>query len=325
MLWSGGQVTERAFCVLAPNPGPMTLDGTNTWVLLEPGATEAVVIDPGPLDDDHLQRVCRVVADRGARVTDTILTHGHHDHAEAAPRFAELTGSRVRAVGRGHDDLRDGDTITTGGLDLRVVATPGHTGDSMSFVLGADHALLTGDTVLGRGTTVVAHPDGELAAYLDSLDRLATLAGGGDVTTILPGHGPVVPDAAAMVEFYRVHRRARLEQVRQALLDGAAGEADPVEGVLTRVYAEVLHEVCREAVDELEARLAVARLGRREDGGRPGRVAVADTERRRGLAREVVRHDYEGPRGHVPMPERGAAHGAVADLEEDPPTIGLGG
>lgn len=85
MLWSGGQVTERAFCVLAPNPGPMTLDGTNTWVLLEPGATEAVVIDPGPLDDDHLQRVCRVVADRGARVTDTILTHGHHDHAEAAP------------------------------------------------------------------------------------------------------------------------------------------------------------------------------------------------------------------------------------------------
>ena len=263
MLWSGGQVTERAFCVLAPNPGPMTLDGTNTWVLLEPGATEAVVIDPGPLDDDHLQRVCRVVADRGARVTDTILTHGHHDHAEAAPRFAELTGSRVRAVGRGHDDLRDGDTITTGGLDLRVVATPGHTGDSMSFALGADHALLTGDTVLGRGTTVVAHPDGELAAYLESLERIAALTGNGSVTTILPGHGPTVPDAGAMVAYYRTHRAERLEQVRQALADGAAGmgadlaavRGDPVDGVLERVYADVPREVWPAARMSIRAQL----------------------------------------------------------------------
>mgnify|MGYP000848514628 FL=1 len=255
MLWSGGQVTERAFCVLAPNPGPMTLDGTNTWVLLEPGATEAVVIDPGPLDDDHLQRVCRVVADRGARVTDTILTHGHHDHAEAAPRFAELTGSRVRAVGRGHDDLRDGDTITTGGLDLRVVATPGHTGDSLSFALGADHALLTGDTVLGRGTTVVAHPDGELAAYLESLERIAALTGNGSVTTILPGHGPTVPDAGAMVAYYRTHRAERLEQVRQALADGAALDSDPVEGVLERVYADVPREVWPAARMSIRAQL----------------------------------------------------------------------
>lgn len=90
--WAGGQVTERAHCVLAPNPGPMTLDGTNTWVLLEPGGTEAVVIDPGPLDEGHLARVVDTVASMGARVTETILTHGHHDHAEAAPRFAEPHG-----------------------------------------------------------------------------------------------------------------------------------------------------------------------------------------------------------------------------------------
>ena len=139
-LWSGGQVTERAHCVLAPNPGPMTLDGTNTWVLIEPGSTEALVIDPGPLDESHLQRVCHLVADQGARVTQTILTHGHHDHAEGAPRFAELTGSAIRAVGRGHDGLSDGDTIRAGGLELRVVATPGHTSDSLSFALAADHA-----------------------------------------------------------------------------------------------------------------------------------------------------------------------------------------
>ncbi|WP_353952424.1 MBL fold metallo-hydrolase [Knoellia sp. S7-12] len=253
--WTGGQITARAHCVLAPNPGPMTLDGTNTWVLLEPGSTEAIVIDPGPLDEQHLQRVCRVVADAGARVTHTILTHGHADHAEAAPRFAELTGSRVRAVGRGHDDLADGDVIRAGSLEIRVVATPGHTSDSVSFALAADHTLLTGDTILGRGTTVVAHPDGELTAYLASLKRLADLTGNGEVTSILPGHGPVVPDAAAMVAFYRTHRQERLEQVRQALTDGASREADPVEGVLTRVYADVPREVWPAARMSIRAQL----------------------------------------------------------------------
>lgn len=253
--WHGGQITTRAHCVLAPNPGPMTLDGTNTWVLLEPGSTEAVVIDPGPLDEGHLKRVCRVVADAGARVTETILTHGHHDHAEAAPRVAELTGSRIRALGRGHDDLGDGDVVTTGGLELRVVATPGHTSDSLSFALPSDHALLTGDTVLGRGTTVVAHPDGELAAYLSSLERIAELTGNGEVTGILPGHGPALGDAAAVVAFYRTHRQERLEQVRQALADGAAQEADPVEGVLTRVYADVPQEVWPAARLSIRAQL----------------------------------------------------------------------
>jgi glyoxylase-like metal-dependent hydrolase (beta-lactamase superfamily II) len=253
--WAGGDVTPRATCVLAPNPGPMTLDGTNTWVLLEPGSTEAVVVDPGPLDEAHLRAVLDVVEARGAHVALTVLTHGHLDHAEAAPRFAELTGCRVRAVGGGHDDLADGDVVTTGGLDLRVVATPGHTSDSVSLALPADHALLTGDTVLGRGTTVVAHPDGELAAYLASLERIRALTGDGTVATILPGHGPLVPDAAAMVAFYRVHRAERLEQVRQALADGAAVEDDPVEGVLRRVYAEVPEPVWPAARMSIRAQL----------------------------------------------------------------------
>jgi glyoxylase-like metal-dependent hydrolase (beta-lactamase superfamily II) len=233
----------------------MTLDGTNTWVLLEPGSTQAVVIDPGPLDEGHLAAVLQAVEERGARVAETVLTHAHHDHAAAAPRFAELTGTRVRAVGRGHDDLGDGDVLTTGGLELRVVATPGHTSDSISFALPADHALLTGDTVLGRGTTVVAHPDGELAAYLGSLDRIRALTGDGSVASILPGHGPAVPDAAAMVEFYRVHRAQRLQQVRQALADGAADEDDPVEGVLRRVYAQVPSDVWPAARLSIRAQL----------------------------------------------------------------------
>jgi len=233
----------------------MTLDGTNTWVVMEEGAPEAIVIDPGPLHEGHLAEVIRVVESRGARVAETILTHGHLDHSEAGPRFGELTGARVRAVGRGHDDLGDGDVVSAAGLDLRVVATPGHTSDSISFALEADHALLTGDMILGRGTTVVAHPDGELAAYLASLERIRGLTGGGQVTSILPGHGPVVPDAAAMVEFYRVHRAERLEQVRTARAAGAAVEDDPVEGVLRRVYAEVPESVWPAARLSIRAQL----------------------------------------------------------------------
>lgn len=249
--WAGGEITPHATCVLAPNPGPMTLDGTNTWIVMAPGSTAALVIDPGPDDESHLQSVCRVVTDRGARVTTTILTHAHLDHSAGAPRFAELTGSVVRPIGRGHADLADGSVVRAAGVELRVVATPGHTADSLSFVLDADHALLTGDTVLGRGTTVVAHPDGELAAYLDSLERLQALTGAG-VATILPGHGPVVPDASALVAYYRAHRAERLEQVRQALADGADG----VDGVLERVYADVPRDVWPAARLSIAAQLA---------------------------------------------------------------------
>ena len=254
--WAGGQITPRARCVLAPNPGPMTLDGTNTWVLLEPGATSAIVIDPGPDAPGHLDAICRAATERGARIELIVLTHDHLDHAEGAQDLATRTGAGIRAVGPGHADLADGDLLTVGGLEVRVVATPGHTSDSISFTLAADHALLTGDTVLGRGTTVVAHPDGELTAYLESLERIARLTGDGTVTTILPGHGPVVPDARAMVEFYRHHRRQRLDQVRAALADGAGAEPDPVEGVLRRVYAEVPEEVWPAARLSIRAQLA---------------------------------------------------------------------
>jgi glyoxylase-like metal-dependent hydrolase (beta-lactamase superfamily II) len=237
--WAGGVVSERATCVLAPNPGPLTLDGTNTWVLAEPGSQECVVVDPGPLHEPHLAAVLDVVAARGLRVASTLLTHSHSDHAESASRFAELTRAPVRALGRGHDDLGDGDRVLVGGLELAVVATPGHTGDSLSFVLPADGSLLTGDTVLGRGTTVVAWPDGELAAYLSSLERLERMAGAGAVTTILPGHVPTLPDAAGVLRMYLQHRGERLEQVRVA----AAEVGEDADAVVERVYVDVPREV----------------------------------------------------------------------------------
>jgi glyoxylase-like metal-dependent hydrolase (beta-lactamase superfamily II) len=237
--WVGGEVTSRATCVLAPNPGVMTLEGTNTWVLMEPGSALCFVVDPGPLDEQHLQRVLDVVALRGARVGLTLLTHGHADHAGSAGRFGELTDAPVRAIGTGHEGLSDGDRLTVGGLDLAVVATPGHTGDSLSFLLAAENALLTGDTIMGHGTSVVAWPDGELAAYLWSLQRIEAMTGSREVTQILPGHGPTVPDAAGVVRYYLEHRLERLEQVRAAVAVGAA----EVDAVIEMVYADVAHEL----------------------------------------------------------------------------------
>ena len=196
-----------------------------------------------------------VVARRGARVALTLLTHGHADHAESAGRFGELTGAPVRAIGAGHDGLGDGDRLTVDGLDLVVVATPGHSGDSLSFLLAAENALLTGDTILGRGTAVVAWPDGELAAYLSSLERIEAMTGSREVTRILPGHGPTVPDAAGVVRYYLDHRAQRLEQVRAAVADGGAD----VQRVLEAVYSDVPRELWPAARLSVQAQLAYLR------------------------------------------------------------------
>ncbi|GAA3147340.1 MBL fold metallo-hydrolase [Streptomyces rameus] len=234
-----GPATERAVNVLAPNPSAMTLDGTNTWIVAEPDSDLAVVIDPGPLDDHHLRNVVDTAEKAGKRIALTLLTHGHPDHAEGAARFAELTATRVRALDPalrlGAEGLAGGDVITVGGLELRVVPTPGHTADSLSFHLPADRAVLTGDTVLGRGTTVVAHPDGRLGDYLDSLRRLRSLTVDDGVHTVLPGHGPVLEDAQGAVEFYLAHRAHRLAQVETAVENGHSSPAE----VVAHVYADV--------------------------------------------------------------------------------------
>jgi glyoxylase-like metal-dependent hydrolase (beta-lactamase superfamily II) len=262
----GGPATTRATCVLAPNPGPMTLDGTNTWVLAEPGSDTAVVIDPGPHHEAHLRAVLDTVAATGRRVGVTLLTHGHADHAEGAGRFAEMSSSHVRALDPAHrlgdEGLAEGDVVDVGGLVVRVVATPGHSGDSVSFLLPADDALLTGDTVLGRGTTVVAHPDGRLGDYLNSLHRLRQLAEASGAATVLPGHGPVLPDAVGVLDHYLAHRAERLAQVEAAVVAGAVTPRDVVE----TVYADVDRSLWPAA--ELSVRAQLDYL--RERGAVPG-------------------------------------------------------
>ncbi len=232
-----GSGTERARCVLAPNPSPMTLDGTNTWVIAEPGSPAAVVIDPGPQDEGHLRRVRGVACAGDRRVALIVLTHGHLDHSAGAARLAAMTGAPVMALDPAHrlgsEGLAAGDVLTAAGCELRIVATPGHSADSVSLLLDADSALLTGDTVLGRGTTVIG-PDGTLGDYLRTLDGLKSLAESAGLRTLLPGHGPVLADPAGVLGYYIAHRQERLEQIRAAL---AAGARTPAE-IVAVVYGD---------------------------------------------------------------------------------------
>ena len=261
--WSGGPLNERVTCRLCPNPGPMTLDGTNTWIISAPGADEAVVIDPGPLHEDHLQRVLADVAERGARVGLVLVTHGHLDHAESLDRFSELTGAPVHGNCSGAQPIGADEVFEVGGVRISNVPTPGHTMDSLCFLLEEDGILFTGDTILGRGTTVVAHPDGQLAPYLASLATLGELAGRGEVTTLAPGHGPVVRDAARKVADYVAHRRERLEQVRSACRGRAElPRPELADAVVASVYADVPRDVWPAARQSVLAQLDFLRLGR---------------------------------------------------------------
>lgn len=253
--WTGGPLNERVTCTLCPNPSPMTLEGTNTWILSAPGAAEAVVIDPGPLDEEHLQRVLSDVAARGARVGLVLFTHEHWDHAESLPRVRELTGAPLRGNIEGAEPVHDGEVLEVGGLRVRVVLTPGHTMASVCFLLEGDGILFTGDTILGRGTTVVAHPDGQLSAYLDTLEKIAELTSG-EVSTLAPGHGPVLTDAAATVQQYADHRQQRLAQVRAAIVgQEQLPRPELADVVVTRVYADVPREVWPAAQQSVLAQL----------------------------------------------------------------------
>jgi glyoxylase-like metal-dependent hydrolase (beta-lactamase superfamily II) len=253
-----GSGTERALCVLAPNPSPMTLDGTNTWVVSEPGSGCVVVIDPGPDDEGHLRRVLEAAEAGDRRVARIVLTHGHDDHSGGAVRFAELSGAPVAALDPAHrlgsEGLADGDVLTAAGCELRVIGTPGHSPDSVSLLLAADGALLTGDTVLGRGTTVIGQ-DGGLSDYLRTLDELRALADSAGLRTLLPGHGPLLDDPAGVLDYYIAHRRERLEAIRAAL---AAGARTPAE-VVAIVYADVDRALWPAAEASVRAQLAYLR------------------------------------------------------------------
>src|ERR1700734_2809436 len=221
-------VTDTASVLLANNPGLMTLEGTNTWVLRGPGSDEVVVVDPGPDDDEHIAKLAGV-----GRIALVLISHRHGDHTDAIDKLVDLTGAPVRSAGSGFlrglsAELIDGEVIDAAGLRITVGATPGHTADSLSFVL--DDAVLTADTVLGRGTTVIDNEDGSLADYLESLQRLRGLG----QRTVLPGHGPDLANVEAVTSGYLAHREQRLEQGRSALR--TLGDEATTGQVVAHVY-----------------------------------------------------------------------------------------
>jgi glyoxylase-like metal-dependent hydrolase (beta-lactamase superfamily II) len=225
------EVSPVASVLLENNPSTMTLEGTNTWVLRAPGAAGSVVVDPGYEDPDHLGRIAAT-----GPVELIVLTHHHSDHAEGAPWLAERVDAPVRAFaaqrGGGATPFRHDDVITAGGLEMQVLHTPGHTADSVTLRCdndGRSH-LLTGDTVLGTGTTVLS----DLGAYLRSLRTLRALPPG---ALGLPGHGPELADLPATALAYAEHRQRRLDQVRNALR--VLGPDATPRQVVEVVYAEV--------------------------------------------------------------------------------------
>ncbi len=240
-------VTETASVLLCDNPGIMTLDGTNTWVLQGPGSKELVVVDPGPDDDTHLDRLAAL-----GPIPLVLISHKHGDHTDGIDKLVDRTGAVVRSVGSGFlrglgGPLADGEVIDAAGLRITVMATPGHTADSVSFLL--DDAVLTADTVLGHGTTVIDDEDGSLRDYLESLHRLQGLGH----RTVLPGHGPDLPDLAAVSAMYLSHREERLDQIRAALRE--LGEDAGARQIVEHVYTDVDQKLWDAAEKSVQAQL----------------------------------------------------------------------
>jgi glyoxylase-like metal-dependent hydrolase (beta-lactamase superfamily II) len=249
----------RVIRVLAPNPGPFTLEGTNTWIL---GSGPTVVIDPGPDEPSHVA----AVAAEAAPVIAILVTHAHPDHLPAAAALAARVNAPVRAFqpGEGRQAIRDKDVVEVDGSKVTAIHAPGHTPDHLVF--WSDGALFTGDAVLGRGTSIIDPPEGDLAAYLRSLSRMLELG----PRVIYPGHGPVVFDAEAKLQEYLSHRAMREEQVLAALGRGPAGPADLVPAIYADTPSE-LHPIAERQV--------LAHLLKLEKEGAVVRTGVGRTER----------------------------------------------
>jgi glyoxylase-like metal-dependent hydrolase (beta-lactamase superfamily II) len=220
--------------VVAANPGPYTGPGTNTWILGDPPA--CVVIDPGPDDEDHLAAVERRLGSMA--VGAVLLTHSHADHEAGAERFAARHQTRVLR----HPELADGDVVRVASSSVTALHTPGHAPDHLCFWLPDDRVLFTGDLILGRGSSMVSYPEGDVAAYLRSLERIAAL----EPRVLFPGHWDPVSDAASKIDEYHRHRLERERLLVDELRQGGAGTA---QELTLRVYAAEL---------EADSRLAPA-------------------------------------------------------------------
>jgi glyoxylase-like metal-dependent hydrolase (beta-lactamase superfamily II) len=209
--------------VVAPNPGPYTGPGTNTWIV-EAGPV-LVVIDPGPDDESHLAAINQRLA--GATVGVVLVTHAHPDHLPLADRLARAHHASVKR----YPELGDREVVRVGTLNVTALFTPGHSADHLCFWLADDHALFTGDLILGRGSSMVTYPEGDVAAYLQSLDKVAALK----PRMLFPGHWDPVENAMQKIEEYRAHRLEREAQILHEVTRDSGTAAE----LTRRVYGEL--------------------------------------------------------------------------------------
>lgn len=255
---------SRPTVLLAPNPSVLTGAGTNTYLCGD--GDDLVCIDPGPDDRGHLEAILGSVGSR--RLATILLSHSHPDHRPLAAALAARTGAEVRALDpeRGDDGARplgDGERVTVGAMTLEAVATPGHAADHLCFLDPDTRALYSGDHILGGMTTVVAPPDGDMTAYMASLERVRELR----PSVIHPGHGPRVDDASALIDEYLAHRREREAQVAAAARerDGAVAPMELVP-VIYAAYPESLWPFAAMSVQAHLDKLVREGRARRETG-----------------------------------------------------------
>ncbi len=264
------RLTPRIRRVLARNPGPFTFAGTGTFIVGN-GASVAV-IDPGPDDAGHLAALLKAV--EGETVTAVLVTHGHADHLPLARPFAQAVGAPVLGhVAVAPDTvLGDGDEVPGDGWTLRAVATPGHAAEHLAFALPDENALFSGDHVMGWSTSVVSPPEGDMDAYMDSLERV--IAGNYDI--LWPTHGGPVTDPLPFLEALKAHRLERDRQVLDQLAQGTASALDMVPAL----YAGIDRALWPAAAQSLLAHLI--RLDRRGDVIASGEPSAATTYQLRG-------------------------------------------
>ena len=227
--------------ITAPNPGPFTLDGTQTYLL-----GETAVLDPGPNIASHIEAIRAALP----RLDTILITHRHGDHAPAAEPLQAATGARIIAPRNvlDHVDRRvsGGEMLDIGGTRVEVIATPGHTNEHVCY-LTEDGDLFTGDTILGTGTTAIFPPDGHMGDYLRSLHTLRAR----EPKRIYPAHGPIREDAVSLIDEYITHRLEREQQVLEAVRAGATS----VAAMRARIYPELDPRLHGAAEIQLEAHL----------------------------------------------------------------------
>lgn len=245
-------MSARVRCVLSENGSSLTFQGTNTWILSEPGFTSCVVVDPGPGDGLHIAMVRDSLDACGLHARAILLTHGHVDHAEGAARLSLETGAPVYS--RDAENLDDGVLSFDGGVSVEVISLPGHSSDSIGICFPRDASILTGDTIFEKSTTLIDWPDGSLSEYLATLERLRSLADTREVRRFLPGHGMPIDEPVARIDQCERHRRERLDQIRALIAQDRVYRTNPY-GVMRALYTDIDPSLVSAALRTVRAQL----------------------------------------------------------------------